>query len=102
MLWTSLSGSKSQASLCDVAIANLDSFSIAQKPTPDEEVLMKDWIDILVAFVNHDKSYGFGTTDVKQLKAITPAGSIEIQPDLRWDDLIAIGKVFAGDSLPTK
>lgn len=58
---------------------------------------MKDWIDILVAFVNGDETYDFGTTKVEQLKTITPAGTIEIRPDLRWAELIAIGKVFAGE-----
>jgi hypothetical protein len=74
------------------------SFSINQKPTPDERRLMKDWIDILVAFVNDDTTYRFGTTSVEQLKIITPAGSIEIQEDSRWTELIAVGKVFAGDA----
>lgn len=59
---------------------------------------MKDWIDILVAFVNDDSAYDFGTTNVEELKTATPAGTIEIQPDLRWAELIAIGKVFAGDA----
>jgi uncharacterized protein YaiE (UPF0345 family) len=59
---------------------------------------MKDWIDILVAFVNDDATHHFGTTSVEQLKVITPAGSIEIQADSRWAELIAIGKVFAGDA----
>jgi uncharacterized protein YaiE (UPF0345 family) len=59
---------------------------------------MKDWIDILVAFVNDDTTYPFGTTKVEQLKVISPAGSIEIQEDSRWTNLIAIGKIFAGDA----
>jgi hypothetical protein len=74
------------------------SFSINQKPTSDERRLMKDWIDILVAFVNDDTTYQFGTASVEQLKVITPVGSIEIQEDSRWTELIAVGKVFAGDA----
>jgi hypothetical protein len=59
---------------------------------------MKEWIDILVAFVNDDPTYLLGTTSIEQLKAITPAGIIEIQLDSRWAELLAIGKVFAGDA----
>lgn len=57
---------------------------------------MKDWIGILVAFVNGDPKHDFGTTRVEELKTVTPAGTIEIRPDLRWEELIVIGKVFAG------
>jgi hypothetical protein len=74
------------------------SFSINQKPTPEEHCLMKDWIGILVAFVNGDRTYDFGTTRVEELKSITPAGKIEVRPDLRWEELIVIGKVFAGQA----
>lgn len=59
---------------------------------------MKDWISILVAFVNDNATYQFGTTSIEQLKVITPAGLVEIQSDSRWAELINIGKVFAGDA----
>lgn len=75
---------------------DINSFAISQKPTPEEQYLMKDWIKILVAFVNNDTEYDFGTKAVQELKIATPEGTIEVQPDLRWDRLIAIGKVFAG------
>jgi uncharacterized protein YaiE (UPF0345 family) len=75
------------------------SFSINQKPTPEERRLMKDWIGILVAFVNDDGAYDFGTTRVEELKTVTPAGTIEVRPDPRWEELIAIGKVFAGEDM---
>jgi uncharacterized protein YaiE (UPF0345 family) len=57
---------------------------------------MKDWIGILVAFVNGDREYDFGTTRVEELKTVIPAGTIEIRPDSRWEELIDIGKMFAG------
>ena len=84
-------------SISYVLEADCSSFSINQRPTPDERHLMKDWIDILVAFVNNNTTYQFGTTSVEQMKVVTPAGSIGIQADSRWAKLIAIGKVFAGD-----
>jgi uncharacterized protein YaiE (UPF0345 family) len=58
---------------------------------------MKEWIDILVAFVNGHGAYDFGTTKVEELKTITPTGTIEIRPDLRWEELVAVGRVFAGE-----
>jgi hypothetical protein len=102
MLWTSLSGSKPSISIIRIHIQWLQkltdtSFSINQNPTPEEQRLMKEWIDVLVAFVNDDRKYDLGTTNIEQLKTVTPAGTIEIRPDLRWEELIAIGKVFAGE-----
>ena len=49
-----------------------------------------------MAFVNGDREYDFGTTRFEELKTVTPAGTIEIRPDSRWEELIDIGKVFAG------
>ena len=60
---------------------------------------MKEWIGILVAFVNGDSSYDFGTANVEELKTVTPAGTIETRPDTRWAELIAVGKVFAGEDV---
>lgn len=60
---------------------------------------MKEWIGILITFVNDDGSYDFGTITVEELKTVTPAGTIEIRPDLRWEELIAIGKLFAGEDM---
>ncbi|KAI8941620.1 hypothetical protein NX059_002833 [Plenodomus lindquistii] len=71
-------------------------FSITLGPTPEEKRLMREWIEILVAFVNDDEQFEFGTTKIEQMKTVTPKGTIEIQPDKRWNDLIAVGRVFAG------
>ncbi|KAF9883410.1 hypothetical protein FE257_003493 [Aspergillus nanangensis] len=71
-------------------------FSISYGPTPSERALMEDWIRILVAFVNNDESYQYGTQTVQEMKVITPAGSIEIQEDERWDELLRIGQIFSG------
>jgi uncharacterized protein YaiE (UPF0345 family) len=58
---------------------------------------MKDWIQILTAFVNDDKGYKFGTTSNDQMKVMTAEGKIEIQPDERWEELVRLGNIFAGN-----
>nr|XP_036588714.1 carboxylesterase-lipase family protein [Colletotrichum truncatum]KAF6800088.1 carboxylesterase-lipase family protein [Colletotrichum truncatum] len=72
-------------------------FAICHEPTPAERQLMEDWIQILVAFVNGDDMYSFGTTSVEQMKVMTPDGKIQIQPDERWDELVKLGQIFAGN-----
>ena len=57
---------------------------------------MTDWIRILVAFVNDDETYEYGTNTVQEMKVITPEGTIEIQKDQRWDELVRIGNIFSG------
>lgn len=57
---------------------------------------MEDWIQILVAFVNNDGSYDFGTQKMEEMKIATPSGTIEVQNDERWDELVRIGDIFAG------
>lgn len=58
---------------------------------------MGDWIQILIAFVNDDKGYRFGTTSIEQMKVMTPEGKIEIRPDERWEELVKLGSIFAGN-----
>jgi uncharacterized protein YaiE (UPF0345 family) len=57
---------------------------------------MEDWIKILVAFVNDDSDYDFGTKTVEQMIVATPEGRIEMQHDRRWDELERLGEIFAG------
>jgi hypothetical protein len=57
---------------------------------------MTDWIRILVAFVNNDETYEFGAKAVQEIKVITPEGTIEVQKDQRWDELVRIGNIFSG------
>ncbi|KPM38473.1 hypothetical protein AK830_g8106 [Neonectria ditissima] len=71
-------------------------FSICHGPTPSERQLMEDWIQILVAFVNDIDGYEFGTDTVVKMKTATPQGTIEVQQDQRWDELVRIGEIFAG------
>ncbi|OIW34821.1 alpha/beta-hydrolase [Coniochaeta ligniaria NRRL 30616] len=74
-------------------------FSICYGPTPAERRLMEEWIQILVAFVNDDRSYDLGTTSVEEMKLATPQGTIEVQRDGRWQGLLGLGDVFAGNKV---
>lgn len=58
---------------------------------------MENWIQILVAFVQDDQGYQFGTQTIQDMKVATLDGKIEIEKDERWDDLVALGKAFAGN-----
>ncbi|KAH8895552.1 alpha/beta-hydrolase [Thozetella sp. PMI_491] len=69
-------------------------FSITHGPTEKERAFMQDWIRILVALVQDDSSYDFGTTTVDQFKVATPDASIEIRSDPRWDELVTLGQIF--------
>lgn len=71
------------------------SFSIMHDPTSIERKLLEDWISLLVAFVNNDSSYDFGTTSIEQMKVATPRATIEVQQDLQWKDLVELGAIFA-------
>ncbi|KAL4955704.1 Alpha/Beta hydrolase protein [Aspergillus filifer] len=70
-------------------------FSITYGPTPSERVLMEDWIKNLVAFVNGDEEFGFGTRSIEEMKVVTPQGGVEVRKDERWEELLAVGEVFA-------
>lgn len=59
--------------------------------------MMQDWLGILVAFVNDDPNYSFGTTSIREFKVLTSEGNIEIQEDARWDKLLELSHVFAGN-----
>ncbi|CCF43084.1 hypothetical protein CH063_12891 [Colletotrichum higginsianum] len=71
-------------------------FAITHGPSPAERVLMEEWIETLVAFVNGSDTYEHGTRTVEEMKVMTPEGTIEIRPDNRWDELVSLGKIFAG------
>lgn len=60
---------------------------------------MEEWIRTLVAFVHEDEEHDFGTSSLEQMKVMTPAGTIEVQDDQRWEELTRLGEAFAmGDS----
>ncbi|KAL4972738.1 Alpha/Beta hydrolase protein [Aspergillus desertorum] len=70
-------------------------FSICYGPTPPERRLMEEWIKNLVAFVNDDASFEFGTRTVQEMKVVSPEGVIEIENDERWEELLRIGEILA-------
>lgn len=57
---------------------------------------MDEWIKILVAFVQNDRSYSFGTKSLDEMKVATPSATVEVQRDSRWQDLVRLGEIFAG------
>lgn len=67
-------------------------------PSPAERILMDDWIRDLVAFVNDQPDYEYGTRSADEYKVMTPEGTIEIQKDGRWDSLLQLMDVFSGRS----
>lgn len=54
-------------------------FSIMHGPTPKEKKLLEDWTSILVAFVNDDSSYRYGTSSIEEMKVATPECTIEVE-----------------------
>lgn len=58
---------------------------------------MEEWIQILVAFVKDDRDFEFGTKTIEEMKVATPTGTIEVQQDDRWDELVRIGDIFSGN-----
>jgi hypothetical protein len=58
---------------------------------------MDQWIAILVAFVHNDTTYDFGTKFIHEMKVATTMGNIEIQNDTRWDEMLFLSDVFAGE-----
>ncbi|BCR99630.1 uncharacterized protein AKAW2_41313A [Aspergillus luchuensis] len=73
-------------------------YSIMHGPSPAERVLMDDWIRDLVAFVNDQPDYDYGTRSADEYKVMTPEGKIEVQKDGRWDSLLQLMDVFSGRS----
>lgn len=58
---------------------------------------MENWIRVLVAFVNDEESFDFGTRTVQEMRVATPQATIEVQKDQRWDELLQIGDIFSGE-----
>ncbi|KAG6353724.1 hypothetical protein INS49_005433 [Diaporthe citri] len=81
----------------ELTLAPPNSFAICHGPTAAERQLMEGWIQILKAFVNDDKVYKFGTTSMDQIKVMTPEGKVEIRSDERWEELVKLGGIIAGN-----
>ncbi|KAI9924183.1 hypothetical protein ASPWEDRAFT_136873 [Aspergillus wentii DTO 134E9] len=73
-------------------------YSIMHGPTAEERQLMGDWIQDLVEFVGGNEEHQFGTQSVDEYKVLTPRGTIEIEKDTRWDELLRLMDVFSGSS----
>ncbi|KAJ5291178.1 hypothetical protein N7478_000429 [Penicillium angulare] len=72
-------------------------FAIMHGPTDAERGLMERWIGALVAFVNDDKDFVFGTSAIDEMRVATPECKIEVQKDPRWENLVKLGETFAND-----
>ncbi|KAL3479092.1 Alpha/Beta hydrolase protein [Aspergillus californicus] len=71
-------------------------YSIMHGPSQAERELMHKWIGDLVAFVNNETDYVYGTKKADEVKVATPTGKIEIEKDTRWAELLDLMEVFAG------
>ncbi|KAG2413493.1 hypothetical protein HFD88_002682 [Aspergillus terreus] len=71
-------------------------YSIMHGPTPTERKIMDDWVRDLAAFVRDDKAYSYGTQAANEHKVLTPQGTMEVQIDERWEELLRLMEVFAG------
>jgi hypothetical protein len=56
---------------------------------------MEDWTADLNAFVAGDNSYKYGTSEADDWKVITPDGTIVVEKDARWNELLVLGDVFS-------
>lgn len=72
------------------------SYSIMHDPHPQETQLMNDWIRDLRAFVHNEEGYKYGTSQADDFKVMTPKGQLEIQKDLRWQELLQVIRLFSG------
>lgn len=71
-------------------------FSITHGPTAKEQTLMKDWIDNLVAFMQDDGQFDFGTRSVADMKVVTADGQIKVEEDQKYSSLVDLARVFTG------
>ncbi|KAK2609363.1 hypothetical protein QQS21_002144 [Conoideocrella luteorostrata] len=70
-------------------------FSINQLPSDEERVMMTEWIQILVAFVNGEEGFDFGTRNIDDVKVLTDQKTIVVEKDARYDELRNLGEVFS-------
>jgi hypothetical protein len=97
MQWISRFGSKSLNCFNDTLLKCECTFAIMHGPTDKEMVLLKDWIQDLVAFVGGEEACEYGTKVMDDFKVATPEGEIEIQKDVRWKELLDLADIFAGN-----
>lgn len=56
---------------------------------------MSEWIRNLIAFVQNDKDFDFGTRQIEEYKIVSPDMKIEVVADGRFKELSVLGGVFA-------
>ncbi|KAI9166391.1 esterase/lipase [Paramyrothecium foliicola] len=73
-------------------------YSITHGPTHAERQLLDDWIRDLRAFVHSEENFSYGTTRADEYKVMTPGGTIRIENDRRWSELLDVMDIFSGQS----
>ncbi|KAH8895499.1 alpha/beta-hydrolase [Thozetella sp. PMI_491] len=73
-------------------------YSITHGPTPAEIQLLDEWMRDLKGFVHGDVGYSYGTLEVDEFKVMTQDGMIEVQKDLRWEELLQAISLFSGEN----
>ncbi|KAF4953958.1 hypothetical protein FGADI_5607 [Fusarium gaditjirri] len=63
-------------------------YSITHGPAPTERDLMNAWIRDLRVFVNDEEGYLYGTELTTDYKVMQPQGTIAIERDGRWEELL--------------
>jgi len=74
-----------------------NSYSITHDPTIAERELMDEWIRDLCAFVRDEAGHKYGTAEPDEYKVMTPEGTIRIQKDPRWGELLELAGTFSGN-----
>ncbi|KAM0238443.1 hypothetical protein ACHAPO_003408 [Fusarium lateritium] len=70
-------------------------YSITHNPTPEERQLMDEWISDLRAFVNDEDGHDYGTSQATEYKVMQPQGTIGIETDGRWEELLQVMDIFS-------
>lgn len=55
---------------------------------------MDKWIADLRAFVNDEPDYEYGTAEATEYKVMQPQGTIGIETDGRWEELLQVMDIF--------
>jgi hypothetical protein len=56
---------------------------------------MDAWIRDLRAFVNDEEGYMYGTELTTEYKVMQPQGTIAIERDGRWEELLQVMDIFS-------
>lgn len=56
---------------------------------------MDEWISDLRAFVNDEEDHDYGTSEATEYKVMQPQGTIGIETDGRWEELLQVMDIFS-------